>query len=110
MDFGACFLPIGLFLYGWTAEDRVQYMAPIVGTRVIGFRVLLTVLPTENYLVDVYELHGASAVGAAVVMRALFGRPAAVWCTWTRVGQFRACVYFNCIRTCAGDSASLWAD
>ena len=39
----------------------------------VGFSMLLSVLPTENYLVDVYELHGASAVAAGVILRALFG-------------------------------------
>lgn len=33
---GSLLLPIGLFIYGWTAQYRVHWMGPIVGTTVIG--------------------------------------------------------------------------
>ncbi len=29
-------IPIGFFWYGWTAQEKVQWMAPIVGTSFIG--------------------------------------------------------------------------
>ncbi|CAG8958213.1 hypothetical protein HYFRA_00000566 [Hymenoscyphus fraxineus] len=73
MVFGSVALPLGLFLYGWTAERHVHWIVPIVGIAIVGFSMLLTILPTENYLVDVYELHGASAVAAGVILRAMFG-------------------------------------
>ena len=73
MLLGASCLPAGLFFYGWTAEGHVHWIAPIIGTAVVGFSMLLTILPTENYLVDVHELHSASAVAAGVILRALFG-------------------------------------
>lgn len=33
---GAIFLPAGLFIYGWTAEYKVHWIAPIIGTAVMG--------------------------------------------------------------------------
>lgn len=33
---GAIILPIGFFIYGWTAEYQVHWIAPIIGTVVIG--------------------------------------------------------------------------
>ena len=39
----------------------------------IGFSVILTILPTENYLVDAYETYSASAIAAGVILRALAG-------------------------------------
>lgn len=33
---GAVFVPIGLLLYGWSAEYRVQYIVPILGTGFVG--------------------------------------------------------------------------
>lgn len=33
---GAVLLPAGFFVYGWTAEYRVHWIAPIVGTAIIG--------------------------------------------------------------------------
>lgn len=73
MLLGAIVIPIGLFLYGWTAAHHVQWVAPLVGTAMVGFSVILTILPTENYLVDAFELHSASAIAAGVVLRALAG-------------------------------------
>jgi hypothetical protein len=56
MMFGAVLIPIGLFIYAWTAEKRVHYMAPIVGTAFVGagmmatfVRVLLSINP-ETWL------------------------------------------------------------
>lgn len=33
---GAVLLPAGLFIYGWTAEYEVHWIAPIIGTALIG--------------------------------------------------------------------------
>lgn len=73
MILGSITIPVGLFLYGWTLAARFQWIVPLIGTAIVGFSMLLSVLPTENYLVDVYELHGASAVAAGVILRAIFG-------------------------------------
>lgn len=72
MLLGAIVLPLGLFLYGWSAEKHVHWIVPIIGTAVVGFSFILSILPTENYLVDVHELHAASAVAVCSVLRALF--------------------------------------
>lgn len=73
MVVGSITMPMGLFLYGWTLEYRVHWIVPLIGCGIIGFSMLLSVLPTENYLVDAYELHAASAIAAGVILRALFG-------------------------------------
>jgi hypothetical protein len=36
MFVGALILPIGLFLYGWTADKKVQWMVPIIDTGFVG--------------------------------------------------------------------------
>lgn len=36
MLLGALIVPIGLFLYGWTADKKVQWMVPIIGTGFVG--------------------------------------------------------------------------
>jgi len=62
-------------LYGWTAAYRVHWIVPIIGTAVIGFSMMLTRLPTENYLVDLFDESGksASAIAAQVSLSAFFG-------------------------------------
>ena len=56
MLLGAIILPMGLVLYGWTAAEHLQWVAPLAGTSLIGFSMILTILPTENYLVDALEI------------------------------------------------------
>lgn len=34
---GACIIPAGIFMYGWCAEKKVHWIAPIMGTFVLGF-------------------------------------------------------------------------
>ena len=36
---GLC-VPIGLFLYGWTADKHVHWIVPLIGTALIGFAML----------------------------------------------------------------------
>ena len=33
---GALLAPIGLFLYGWTAEEKVHWIVPIIGSAFLG--------------------------------------------------------------------------
>lgn len=73
MVIGAVTLPIGFFLYGWTLEYQIVWIAPIIGNGVVGFSCILAMLPTENYLVDVFDAYGASAIAIGVVLRAFFG-------------------------------------
>jgi MFS family permease len=37
MCIGGFFIPIGLFIYGWSAQYAVHYMVPIIATGIIGF-------------------------------------------------------------------------
>ena len=73
MLLGATVLPIGLFLYGWTVAERVQWVAPLIDTALVGFSLILTILSTESYLVDAYDLYSASAIAAGVILHAFSG-------------------------------------
>ncbi|KAF2011784.1 MFS general substrate transporter [Aaosphaeria arxii CBS 175.79] len=68
---GGFFLPIGLFWYGWSVQAQLHWMVPIVGTGVIGFGLLMTFMPANTYLVDVFTVHAASAMAANTVLRSL---------------------------------------
>lgn len=71
MCIGGFFIPIGLFIYGWSAQYGTHYMVPIFATGVIGFGLLLTFMPATTYLVDVFTIHAASAMAASTVLRSL---------------------------------------
>lgn len=46
---------------------------PLIGTYIAGFSMALSTLPAEAYVVDVYEIHGASAIAAGVIFQAIAG-------------------------------------
>ncbi|KAF2800793.1 MFS general substrate transporter [Melanomma pulvis-pyrius CBS 109.77] len=71
MTIGGFFLPVGLFWYGWSVQAQAHYMVPIVGTGVMGFGLLMTFMPANTYLVDVFTIHAASAMAASTVLRSL---------------------------------------
>lgn len=36
MVYGSFLIPAGFFIYGWTAEKEIMWIAPIIGTAIIG--------------------------------------------------------------------------
>ena len=71
MVLGGILIPLGLFLYGWTAEYHVFYIVPMIGTATMGFGFFVTTIPLQAYLVDAYKLYAASAISATLVSRCL---------------------------------------
>jgi hypothetical protein len=60
-------------MYGWTAETRTQWMAPIIATAILSFGLITTLIPVQSYLVDAFGIYSASAVAGMIVMRNLGG-------------------------------------
>ncbi|KAJ8070434.1 hypothetical protein OCU04_000808 [Sclerotinia nivalis] len=73
MVLGGMVLPIGFFIYGWTAQYHIHFVVPILGTAVISFGLILTMLPCVTYLLDAYTQHAVSAVAAMIVVRNIAG-------------------------------------
>ena len=70
---GSISMPLGLFLYGWTLEEHTHWIAPVIGTAVIGFALMITIIPITTYLVDAYTLYAASVSAAARVLTSFAG-------------------------------------
>jgi multidrug resistance protein len=70
---GSVIIPIGLFLYGWSADKHVHWIVPIIGTMFVGLGLLATFMPIQTYLVDAFTIHAASAIAANTVLRSLVG-------------------------------------
>jgi MFS family permease len=67
-------VPIGIFWYGWSADQETHWIVPIIGTFFFGFGVLWVIMPTQLYLVDVFGPEAAaSALAANVILRLLAG-------------------------------------
>ncbi|KIX00130.1 uncharacterized protein Z518_10267 [Rhinocladiella mackenziei CBS 650.93] len=70
---GSLIIPIGLFWYGWSADQGIHWIMPIIGTLFVGLGLLATFMPIQTYLVDAYHIHAASAIAANTVLRSLMG-------------------------------------
>ncbi|KAI0403953.1 major facilitator superfamily domain-containing protein [Xylaria palmicola] len=74
MKWFAPIAPLGCFLYGWTAEYRVHWIVPIIGTFIVGFGSLFVIIPAQTYLVDAFGSEAsASALAANLIIRSPFG-------------------------------------
>lgn len=84
------FAPAGLLLYGWTAEYKVHWIVPIIGTCLISIGMvscftdsmtcrttnrtqICSFMPIGVYLVDAYTAYAASAMAANTVLRSFGG-------------------------------------
>ncbi|RKU46752.1 hypothetical protein DL546_004383 [Coniochaeta pulveracea] len=70
---GAVVVPIGLLLYGWSAQYTVHWIVPNIGVALFAFGTIVGFQCIQGYLVDTYTLYAASAVGAGTVLRSLAG-------------------------------------
>ncbi|KAF7360465.1 putative transporter [Mycena venus] len=66
-------LPAGLLMYGWTAYHKVHWIAPMIGTGIMGFGMIVMVMVVTTYLVDAFTAHAASVTAANAVLRSLLG-------------------------------------
>ncbi|EKM77331.1 hypothetical protein AGABI1DRAFT_43519 [Agaricus bisporus var. burnettii JB137-S8] len=65
---GSLFIPVGLLWYGWSAQAKIHWIMPIIGSGIFGFGTL----PIQLYLVDTFK-YAASALAAASLFRSLLG-------------------------------------
>ncbi|KAK6580132.1 hypothetical protein PZA11_007154 [Diplocarpon coronariae] len=70
---GSLTFPIGLFIYGWTADKGVHWIVPQIGTGVTGFGSIIIFVGIQTYLIDAFEMYAASVIAANAVLRGLAG-------------------------------------
>ncbi|OSX62680.1 hypothetical protein POSPLADRAFT_1046100 [Postia placenta MAD-698-R-SB12] len=68
---GAPFLAIGFFWFGWTSFPSISYWAPLMAGPLLGFSVIWIFLALFNYIIDVYLFVAASALAANTVVRSI---------------------------------------
>ncbi|KAL2149226.1 hypothetical protein VTH82DRAFT_8574 [Thermothelomyces myriococcoides] len=66
-------IPTGLFIYGWTIEYHVHWIAPMIGVCVFAFGLMGIMMCIQNYLLDVYLQSAASVTAALAILRSLAG-------------------------------------
>ncbi|KAH8912356.1 MFS general substrate transporter [Coniochaeta sp. PMI_546] len=70
---GAVLMPVGLLIYGWSAQYHVHWVVPNIGVLIMAGSTIVCFQCIQGYLVDSYTLYAASAVGAGTVLRSLAG-------------------------------------
>ncbi|KAL4945091.1 hypothetical protein BDV06DRAFT_55394 [Aspergillus oleicola] len=70
----AAFLtPAGLFIYGWTGQYKVHWIAPNIGAALFGMGTIVTFQCAQTYLIDSYTRFAASAMAASAFLRSICG-------------------------------------
>lgn len=70
---GALMVPIGLLIYGWSAQYKTHWIVPNIGTCIFAAGNQLVFQNCQTYLVDAYTRYAASAIAATAVFRSLGG-------------------------------------
>lgn len=70
--FGSPFIPVGLFIYGWTAQYHVHWAVPLFGTLLVGFGFTIVLSSIANYMIDTFTIYAASAMAAITISRSIF--------------------------------------
>lgn len=73
LPLGGILLPVGLFIYGWTAEYKVHWIAPMIGIGLTGVANIIIFMSIVMYLVDTFTIYAASALAANTFFRSLGG-------------------------------------
>ncbi|KAF2012829.1 MFS general substrate transporter [Aaosphaeria arxii CBS 175.79] len=67
----ALLTPIGILIYGWTAQYKVSWIAVDVGMFLTMFTIQLGSLPMQAYIMDIYQNYTSSALSATQFLRSL---------------------------------------
>ncbi|KAJ3579782.1 hypothetical protein NPX13_g780 [Xylaria arbuscula] len=69
----ASLVPIGLVIYGWTAQYHIHWIVPIIGTAITGIGIQIVYMALSLYLIDAFSVYAASALAANAVVRSVTG-------------------------------------
>lgn len=70
---GGLLVPVGLFLYGWSAQHHTHWIVPNIGAAIFAIGLIISFQCAQTYVVDAYTRYAASASGAAAFVRTLAG-------------------------------------
>ena len=70
---GSMLIPIGLFWYGWSAQEHIHWIMPIIGTCFVGMGLIAAFMTIQTYMVDAFTKYAASAIAANTVLRSIVG-------------------------------------
>ncbi|KAB8228158.1 putative phenol monooxygenase [Aspergillus alliaceus] len=65
--------PVGLFIYGWTAQTHRHWIAPNIGALLLAMGNIVAMQCIQTYIVDAYTRFAASAMAAGSFLRSIAG-------------------------------------
>ena len=72
MMIGSVFFAAGLFIFAWTSDRRIFWIAPCIGAVLVGYGFFTIFQAALNYLIDTFQKYAASAVAANTFLRSCF--------------------------------------
>lgn len=63
----------GLLWFGWSAQHQLPVAMPNIGAVLLTAGTYVTNFCINQYLIDTYTVHAASALGAATIFQGVFG-------------------------------------
>lgn len=73
LGISAILLPVGIFIYGWTAQAHCHWIAPNIGAFLFSIGTIISFQCMQTYMVDTYTRFAASALAASAFLRSLAG-------------------------------------
>ncbi|KAK4688067.1 hypothetical protein P7C73_g2033, partial [Tremellales sp. Uapishka_1] len=68
---GVSLMPIGLFIYSWTAQAQTHWMGPCIGQFVIALGLMLAFNTLQAFIVDCFFPYSAAAIAGATALRSI---------------------------------------
>ena len=66
---GTILVPVGLFVYGWTAQNRLHWIVPDIGMVIFGCGFISSQQAMSSYVTEAYLEYVASAMAATQFLR-----------------------------------------
>ncbi|KAI5474875.1 MFS polyamine transporter [Pseudohyphozyma bogoriensis] len=70
---GMIVFPLGLVIWGWTAEARTHWVGPVVGEMVFAYGLQMCFNSIQGWIVDAFFPYSAAAMAAATFLRSITG-------------------------------------
>ena len=71
MMIGSVVFSAGLFIFAWTSDPSIPWIATVIGTVLIGFGFFTIFQSALNYLIDTFQKYSASAIAANRFLRSV---------------------------------------
>lgn len=73
MLLGGIFTPIGLLIYGWTAQFETHWIVPNLGCVIFAMGLIIGFQCSQAFITDAYGTYAASASAAGAFLRTMCG-------------------------------------